>query len=104
MQTDVALGEIFLNTFVLRRVYLIANSVGDAVLIEWPENGIITSCATLSRRLSDFIQRLMLLCVPRSLGAAGAIHAAINARKRIREESLITDAAPALMPVHSRQN
>jgi thioredoxin reductase (NADPH) len=33
MQTDVALGEIFLNTFVLRRVYLIAHSVGDAVLI-----------------------------------------------------------------------
>jgi thioredoxin reductase (NADPH) len=33
MQTDVALGEIFLNAFVLRRVYLIAHSVGDAVLI-----------------------------------------------------------------------
>src|ERR1700719_3958405 len=33
MQTDAALGEIFLKAFVLRRVYLIANSVGDAVLI-----------------------------------------------------------------------
>ena len=33
MQTDVTLGEIFLNAFVLRRVYLIAHSVGDAVLI-----------------------------------------------------------------------
>ena len=33
MQTDAALGEIFLRAFVLRRVFLIANSVGDAVLI-----------------------------------------------------------------------
>src|ERR1700686_691409 len=33
MQTDAALGEIFLNAFLLRRVYLISNSVGDAVLI-----------------------------------------------------------------------
>src|ERR1700681_1129447 len=33
MQTDAALGEIFLSAFMLRRVYLIANSVGDAVLI-----------------------------------------------------------------------
>src|ERR1700682_20033 len=33
MQTDVTLGEIFLNAFVLRRVYLMATSVGDAVLI-----------------------------------------------------------------------
>ena len=33
MQTDAALGEIFLNAFLLRRVFLIANSVGDAVLI-----------------------------------------------------------------------
>src|SRR5580700_8738343 len=33
MQTDVALGELFLRIFVMRRVYLIANSVGDAVLI-----------------------------------------------------------------------
>lgn len=33
MQTDATLGEIFLNAFLLRRVYLIANSVGDAVLI-----------------------------------------------------------------------
>src|ERR1700733_15159670 len=33
MQTDAALGEIFLKAFVLRRVFLISNSVGDAVLI-----------------------------------------------------------------------
>ena len=33
MQTDAVLGEIFLRAFVLRRVYLIANSIGDAVLI-----------------------------------------------------------------------
>lgn len=33
MQTDVTLGELFLRIFVLRRLYLIANSVGDAVLI-----------------------------------------------------------------------
>ncbi len=33
MQTDVAIGEIFLRSFMLRRAYLIANSVGDAVLI-----------------------------------------------------------------------
>jgi thioredoxin reductase (NADPH) len=33
MQTDAALGEIFLSAFLLRRVYLIANSLGDAVLI-----------------------------------------------------------------------
>jgi len=33
MQTDATLGEIFLRAFMLRRVYLIANSVGDAVLV-----------------------------------------------------------------------
>jgi thioredoxin reductase (NADPH) len=33
MQTDAALGDIFLSAFLQRRVYLIANSVGDAVLI-----------------------------------------------------------------------
>jgi len=33
MQTDAALGDLFLSAFLLRRVYLIANSVGDAVLI-----------------------------------------------------------------------
>lgn len=33
MQTDVALGELFLRVFVMRRAYLIANSVGDAVLV-----------------------------------------------------------------------
>ncbi len=33
MQTDAAIGEIILRAFLLRRVYLIAHSVGDAVLI-----------------------------------------------------------------------
>ena len=33
MQTDAALGEMFLTAFILRRVYLIAHSVGDAILI-----------------------------------------------------------------------
>jgi len=33
MQTDAALGDLFLSAFLLRRVYLIANSVRDAVLI-----------------------------------------------------------------------
>ena len=33
MQTDAALGDVFLGAFLLRRVFLIANSVGDAVLI-----------------------------------------------------------------------
>jgi len=39
MQTDSGLGEIFLRAFVLRRVYLIANSVGDAVLIGSSHSG-----------------------------------------------------------------
>src|ERR1700719_1267091 len=50
MQTDAALGEIFLNAFLLRRVYLIANSVGDAVLI-----GSNHSSDTL--RLREFLAR-----------------------------------------------
>ena len=33
MQTDAALGDVFLRAFLLRRVFLIANSIGDAVLI-----------------------------------------------------------------------
>ena len=33
MQTDATLGEIFLTAFILRRVYLIDHSVGDAILI-----------------------------------------------------------------------
>jgi thioredoxin reductase (NADPH) len=33
MQTDAALGEIFLTAFIQRRVFLIDNSVGDAILI-----------------------------------------------------------------------
>lgn len=33
MQTDAALGEMFLTAFILRRIYLIAHSVGDAILI-----------------------------------------------------------------------
>lgn len=50
MQTDAALGEILLRAFVLRRVYLIANSVGDAVLI-----GSGHSAGTL--RLKAFLSR-----------------------------------------------
>jgi thioredoxin reductase (NADPH) len=50
MQTDVALGETFLNAFLLRRVYLIAHSVGDAVLI-----GSSHSSDTL--RLREFLTR-----------------------------------------------
>jgi thioredoxin reductase (NADPH) len=50
MQTDAALGEILLRAFVLRRVYLIANSVGDAVLI-----GSSHSADTL--RLKAFLSR-----------------------------------------------
>ena len=50
MQTDVALGETFLNAFVLRRVYLIANSVSDAVLV-----GSNNSADTL--RLREFLAR-----------------------------------------------
>ncbi len=33
MQSDVGLGELFLRAFILRRVYLINHSVGDAVLM-----------------------------------------------------------------------
>ena len=33
MQTDALLGDVFLSAFLLRRVFLIANAVGDAVLI-----------------------------------------------------------------------
>jgi thioredoxin reductase (NADPH) len=50
MQTDARLGEILLRAFVLRRVYLIANSVGDAVLI-----GSSHSADTL--RLKAFLSR-----------------------------------------------
>jgi thioredoxin reductase (NADPH) len=50
MQTDANLGEVFLRAFVLRRVYLIANSVGDAVLI-----GSGNSAETL--RLRAFLAR-----------------------------------------------
>jgi len=50
MQTDVNLGEMFLRAFVLRRVYLIANSVGDAVLI-----GSNNSSDTL--RIRTFLSR-----------------------------------------------
>jgi thioredoxin reductase (NADPH) len=39
MQTDATLGEILLRAFVLRRVYLIANSVGDAVLVRSSHSG-----------------------------------------------------------------
>jgi thioredoxin reductase (NADPH) len=50
MQTDAGLGEILLKAFVLRRVYLIENSVGDAVLI-----GSSHSSDTL--RLKNFLSR-----------------------------------------------
>jgi len=50
MQTDAALGEIFLKAFVLRRVFLISNSFGDAVLI-----GSNHSSDTL--RLREFLAR-----------------------------------------------
>jgi thioredoxin reductase (NADPH) len=50
MQTDAGLGEIFLNAFLLRRVFLISNSVGDAVLI-----GSNHSSDTL--RLREFLAR-----------------------------------------------
>ena len=50
MQTNAALGEIFLNAFLLRRVYLISNSIGDAVLI-----GSNHSSDTL--RLREFLAR-----------------------------------------------
>src|SRR5712692_2702248 len=39
MQTDAALGEIFLTAFLLRRVYLITHSVGDAVLVGSSHSG-----------------------------------------------------------------
>ena len=50
VQTDAELGEIFLRAFLLRRVYLIQNSVGDAVLI-----GSSNSADTL--RLQGFLSR-----------------------------------------------
>jgi len=50
MQNDAALGEIFLRAFILRRVYLISNSVGDAVLI-----GSSNSADTM--RLRGFLSR-----------------------------------------------
>jgi thioredoxin reductase (NADPH) len=50
MQTDPALGEIFLSAFLLRRVYLISNSVGDAVLV-----GSSHSAETF--RLREFLTR-----------------------------------------------
>jgi len=50
MQTDAALGQILLNAFVLRRVFLISNSIGDAVLI-----GSNHSSDTL--RLREFLAR-----------------------------------------------
>ncbi len=50
MQTDAALGEILLRAFMLRRVYLISHSVGDAVLIGSSHSG-----DTL--RLREFLTR-----------------------------------------------
>ncbi len=39
MQTDAAIGELFLRAFVMRRAYLIANSIGDAVLVGSSHSG-----------------------------------------------------------------
>jgi thioredoxin reductase (NADPH) len=50
MQTDAGLGELFLRAFLLRRAYLIANSLGDAVLV-----GSSHSADTL--RLRSFLTR-----------------------------------------------
>jgi thioredoxin reductase (NADPH) len=50
MQTDATLGETFLRAFLLRRVYLIAHSVGSAVLV-----GSSNSGDTL--RLREFLTR-----------------------------------------------
>ena len=50
LQTDAALGELFLSAFIRRRVYLIAHSVGDAVLV-----GSSHSSDTL--RLRSFLTR-----------------------------------------------
>jgi thioredoxin reductase (NADPH) len=50
LQTDPTLGEIFLRAFLLRRVYLVAHSVGDALLI-----GSSHSADTL--RLRAFLSR-----------------------------------------------
>jgi thioredoxin reductase (NADPH) len=50
MQTDTTMGEIFLRAFIARRVYLIANSFSDAVLV-----GSSFSSDTL--RLKEFLSR-----------------------------------------------
>jgi thioredoxin reductase (NADPH) len=50
MQTDAALGEIFLTAFLLRRAYLISHSVGDTVLVGSSHSG-----DTL--RLREFLTR-----------------------------------------------
>jgi len=50
MQTDAALGELFLGAFLLRRGYLIAHSAGDALLV-----GSSHSSDTL--RLREFLTR-----------------------------------------------
>jgi thioredoxin reductase (NADPH) len=50
MQNDAALGELFLRAFILRRVYMISHSVGDAVLI-----GSSNSADTM--RLRGFLSR-----------------------------------------------
>ncbi len=50
MQTDAALGEMFLTAFLRRRLYLISHSVGDAVLVGSSHSG-----DTL--RLREFLTR-----------------------------------------------
>jgi thioredoxin reductase (NADPH) len=51
MQTDATLGELFLRAFLLRRVYLIDQSAGDALLV-----GSTYSSDTL--RLREFLTRI----------------------------------------------
>ena len=50
MQNDAALGEMFLRAFIARRVYLVNNQIGDAVLV-----GSTNSADTL--RLRAFLSR-----------------------------------------------
>ena len=63
IQTDATLGEILLRAFLLRRVYLIANSVGDAVLI-----GSSHSADTL--RLARHFCRATAIRTPMSMWSA----------------------------------
>ena len=46
MQTDVALGELFLGAFLLRRGFLIAHSAGDALLVGSSHSATPCVCAS----------------------------------------------------------